>query len=366
MNDANKGRRAPGPESVIRADIRALRAYPVQHAEGMVKLDAMENPFALPRWLREQIGDAVRDAELNRYPDPHAPELKARLREVMAIPENCDILLGNGSDEIIAMVIHAAAAPGAVILSPVPTFVMYGMSSAIAKARFVGVPIAADFSLDEHAMAAAMEEHRPAVVFVSYPNNPTGNLFAEDALARLIERAPGLVVIDEAYQTFARRSFMPRLREFPNLMVMRTVSKLGLAGLRLGYAAARPEWIREIDKVRGPYNVGVLTQRVAGKVLEHHAVLEEQAVTLVAERKRLEHELAALSGVHPYPSEANFILARVRDAQAVFEGLKDRGVLIRTLHGSHPLLEQCVRFTVGTPEENSLLMRAMRDTLQGL
>ena len=358
--------RCSGPESVIRADIRAIHAYPVQHAEGLVKLDAMENPYPLPGWLREQIGQVARDTALNRYPDPQAPELKARLREVMQIPAGCDILLGNGSDEIISMAIHAVAAPGAVVMSPTPTFVMYGMSSVIAKANFVGVSIEPDFSLDAGRMAAAIEEHAPSVVFISYPNNPTGNLFADEAIVRVIEQAPGLVVIDEAYQTFARRSFMPRLVEFPNLMVMRTVSKLGLAGLRLGYAAAGPEWIREIDKVRGPYNVGELTQKVAGKILEHHRVLEDQALAVVEERGRLERALARLEGVRPYPSEANFILARVPNALGVFEGLKKRGILIRNLHGTHPLLEQCVRFTVGTPAENDAALKALRATLEGL
>jgi histidinol-phosphate aminotransferase len=351
------------PEDVIREDIRGIAAYPVQHADGMVKLDAMENPYGLPDWLRAEIARAIQEAPLNRYPDPDAPRLKARLREVMRIPEGAEILLGNGSDELIAMVINAVAGPHAVIMAPTPAFVMYKMSSIIAKARYVPVPLEADFSLDADRMIAAMQEQRPSAVFLSYPNNPTGNLFSEDAIARIIERSPGLVVIDEAYQHFSSATFMPRLMEFPNLMVMRTLSKLGLAGLRLGYAAARPEWMREIDKVRGPYNVGILPQLVGEKILEHHHVLEEQARSVVAERERMMRELAALPGVRAYPSEANFILARVPDANAVFEGLKMRGVLIRSLHGATPLLEQCVRFTVGTPAENDAALDALRQTL---
>jgi histidinol-phosphate aminotransferase len=353
-----------GPESVIREDIRAISAYPVQHAEGMVKLDAMENPYGLPQWLREEIARAVLDADLNRYPDPEAPALKSQLRRLMGIPVGAEIILGNGSDEIIAMVINAVASPGSVVMAESPSFAMYKMSSIIAKAKYVGVPVAPDFSLDAARMVEAMREHNPAAVFISYPNNPSGKLFDEGAIEQVIRHAPGLVVIDEAYQTFAKRSFMARLAEFPNLMVMRTVSKLGLAGLRLGYAAARPEWIREIDKVRGPYNVGVLTQRVAGKILEHLGVLEEQAAQIVGERARLFRELGALPGVQPFPSEANFILARVRDAAQVYEGLRGHGVLIRSLHGAHPLLEQCVRFTVGTPAENDAALAALRATLE--
>jgi histidinol-phosphate aminotransferase len=352
-----------GPKGVIREDILGISAYPVQHAEGLVKLDAMENPYGLPPWLREQIAQVVLKADLNRYPDPDAPALKAQLRQLMGIPSSAAIILGNGSDEIIAMVINAVASPGAVIMGASPSFSMYKMDAIIAKARYVGVPIADDFSLDAQRMVEAMREHRPGAVFISYPNNPTGNLFADEAIEQVIRHAPGLVVVDEAYHTFARRSFMERLSEFPNLMVMRTVSKLGLAGLRLGYAAARPDWIKEIDKVRGPYNVGVLTQLVAGKILDHHEVLEQQAAQIVSERARLFRELEAIDGVQPFPSEANFILARVHDASHVFEGLKERGVLIRTLHGAHALLDQCVRFTVGTPEENDAAIRALRETL---
>jgi histidinol-phosphate aminotransferase len=244
-----------------------------------------------------------------------------------------------------------------------PAFVMYKMSALIAKARFEAVSLAPDFSLDVPAMLAAIREHQPAVVFLAYPNNPTGNLFDDASIEAILAEAPGLVVIDEAYQTFARRSLMGRLAQFPNLMVMRTLSKLGLAGLRLGYAAARPEWMHEIDKVRGPYNVGVLTQKVACTILDHADVLQEQAQRIIAERERLHRELAALPGVEPFASEANFVLARVPDAQKVYDGLMARKVLIRTLHGGHPLLERCVRFTVGTPEENDAVLAAMKDVL---
>ncbi|OFZ72899.1 MAG: histidinol-phosphate transaminase [Betaproteobacteria bacterium RBG_16_64_9] len=355
-----------GPDSVVRADIRALSAYHVQDAAGLVKLDAMENPYSLPEWLCADIGRAVQRAPLNRYPDPDAPALKARLRRVMGIPEELGLLLGNGSDEIISMVVNAVSAPGAAVLAPTPSFVMYSMSAIIAKARWVGVPIEPDFSLSADKMLAAMREHRPAAIFISYPNNPTGNLFDEKTLETIIQEAPGLVVIDEAYQPFAGRTFMTRLQDFANLLVLRTVSKLGLAGLRLGYAVARPEWIGELDKVRGPYNVGVLTQVVADKVLEHPEVLDAQAAAIRTERERLYTELSAMKGVQVFPSAANFLLLRVPDAQKMFEGLKKRGVLVKSLHGATRLLDQCLRITIGTPEENRLLMRAFGEALSEL
>jgi histidinol-phosphate aminotransferase len=351
------------PNQVIRADIRAMSAYPVQPSAGFVKLDAMENPHRLPPWLCAEIAGVIQSAEINRYPDPDAPALKKRLREVMAVPEGCELILGNGSDEIIAIMINAVAGPDTVIMSISPTFVMFKMSTAIARAKYVGVPLEGDFSLNADRVIHAMQEHRPAIVFIAYPNNPTGNLFDDGALRRVIECAPGLVVVDEAYHVFARRSFMPVLAEYPNLVVMRTLSKLGLAGLRLGYAAARPAWIHEFDKVRGPYNVGVLTQLIAEKILTHHRVLEEQASEIIDERGKMAEALRNIPGVTSYPSVANFILLRVRDAQAVHSGLMKRGVLVRNLHGSHPLLDQCVRFTVGTSAENALLMRGFAQTL---
>ncbi len=352
-----------GPEDIIRDEIRALIAYHVPLADGMVKLDAMENPYGLPQALRRELGEAVAGAAINRYPDPAAPQLKARLRQVMAIPARYDVLLGNGSDEIIHIITQCVARPGATVLAPAPTFVMYGTYALFCGLRYVRVPLNPDFSLDVQRFLDAMAEQQPALVFLSYPNNPTGNLFSDDAIARIIANAPGLVVMDEAYHAFAGRTFMTRLAEFPNLVVLRTVSKLGLAGIRLGYAVARPEWIREFDKVRGPYNVGVLTQVVADKVLARHDVLDVQAQEIKAGRARLAARLRELPDVTAFPSDANFILVRVPDAVRLFEGLARRGVLVKNLHGSHPLLEQCLRLTIGTPGENERLLSALVETL---
>jgi len=351
------------PRNLVREEILALKAYPVAPATGMVKLDAMENPYRLPEALREEVARMVSTLPINRYPDPTAPELKARLRAVFDIPAECEILIGNGSDEIIQIVAHALARPGAALLAPEPSFVMYRMNAIYAGMRYVGVPLAADFTLDLARVLAAMREASPALVFIAYPNNPTGNLFPEDAVARIIEAAPGLVVLDEAYHVFAGRTFMKRLHEFSNLMVMRTVSKLGLAGIRLGYAAAGPDWIAELDKVRPPYNVNMMTQFVAERVLAHVAVLEKQAESIKTERESLAGRLRDLSGVEPFPSDANFILARVPDADAVCKRLRERRILVRNFHGSHPLLANCLRLTVGTPGENELMLDALSGSL---
>ena len=351
-----------GPEEIIRDDVRAMKAYAVAKADGLVKLDAMENPYGLPQALQREIAEAVSRVAVNRYPDPTAPALLRRLRETMGISPEYEILLGNGSDEIIHIIVQSVARRGAVVLAPRPSFVMFSAYAALAGLEYVGVLLRPDFTLDAQAVLQAMERHRPAVVFIAYPNNPSGNLFDEESVARVIAAAPGLVVIDEAYHAFARKTFMTRLAEFSNLVVMRTLSKLGLAGIRLGYAVGRPEWIREFDKVRSPYNVNSLTHVVAERILAHQDVLDAQSKSIVAERERLDAALRKFSRVTVFPSDANFILVRVPDAGAVFEGMRRRGVLIKNLSGL-PLLDGCVRLTIGTPEENRRCLAAFEESL---
>ncbi len=358
-----KGTVQRGPADLVREEILALKAYQVPSADGMVKLDAMENPYRLPEPLRADVGRVVATLPINRYPDPGAPELKARLRASFAIPDDCGLMIGNGSDELIQIVAHALARPGATLLAPEPSFAMYRMNAVIARLRYVGVPLNRDFRLDLARFLDAIAEHQPAVIFIAYPNNPTGNLFAAAEVERILAAAPGLVVLDEAYHVFAGHTFMGELGRFPNLMVMRTVSKLGLAGVRLGYAAAHPGWIRELDKVRPPYNVSVLTQFVAERVLAHLGALHGQAERIKAEREAMFGRLRELRGVEAFPSDANFILVRVPDADAVDAELKARKILVRNFHGSHPLLANCLRLTVGTPGENELLLSALAESV---
>jgi len=347
----------------VRPEIRALSAYHVPDASGLVKLDAMENPYAWPDALRAEWAELARALDVNRYPHPQAPALKQRLREAMGIPAAADILLGNGSDEIIQTIALALAGPDRTVLTVEPGFVMYRMIATFAGMRYCGVPLRADdFGIDLPAVREAMARHRPAVVFIAQPNNPTGNRFDEVALVEIIEAAPGLVVIDEAYAPFTDATLLPRMGEWPNLLVMRTVSKMGLAGLRLGYLAGPPAWLHELDKVRLPYNINVLTQHAAELALRHKAVLDAQTEAIRVERVRLQEALAGIEGVRPFPSEANFILLRVPAGRAgpVFDGLKARGILVKKLDGAHPLLADCVRVTVGTPDENAAFVTALR------
>lgn len=354
------------PDDLIRPEIRALSAYHVPDATGLVKLDAMENPYELPEPLAAEWAERVRSVAMNRYPDPGASALKAVLREAMEIPERQAILLGNGSDEIIQMILMAVAGPDRVVLAPEPAFVMYRMIAVFCGMRYVGVPLSPDdFALDPGAMLASIAEHRPAAVFLAYPNNPTGNLFDREVVEAIIEATPGLVVLDEAYAPFADDSFMRDLGRHDNLLVMRTVSKMGLAGLRLGYLCGAPAWLDEFEKIRLPYNIGVLTQAAARFALEHKPVFDEQAARIRAERERLLEGLRALPGIHAWDSAANFILFRTSQgrAAAVFEGLKGRGVLIKNLTGAGGMLTDCLRVTVGTPQENGCFLDALRATM---
>jgi histidinol-phosphate aminotransferase len=351
------------PERMLRQDILSLHAYHVQPSPGMVKLDAMENPYLLPENIRTEIARAVASAAINRYPDADAQGLKKKIKAVSCLPPEMDVLLGNGSDEIIQLLAMAVARPGATLMSVEPSFVMYKMIATFTGMNYVGVPLTEDFELDLAAMLEAIVRHQPALIFLAYPNNPTGNLFDAAAIVQIIEASNGLVVVDEAYYAFAADSFLPQLGRYANLLVMRTFSKLGMAGLRLGFLAGSKIWLEQLEKLRLPYNVGVLTQAVAEILLQHHEVLLQQAEQIKLDRSWLYERLVGTVDVHAYPSEANFILFRLPHAARVFEGLKQRGVLIKKLDGGHPALLDCLRVTVGTAEENELFVRALQESI---
>lgn len=353
---------------VIRNEVLAMTAYPVADATGMVKLDLMENPFGLPAALRLELSRRLADLEINRYPTPRPEGLRRAIRAAMGVPERAQILLGNGSDELISIISVALARPGAKVVSLLPSFVMYEASARLAGLAFHGVPLRSDFSLDVPAMLAAIAQHAPALIYVAYPNNPTGTLYPRGAIEAILAAAPGLVVVDEAYQAFAPDSFMSDAGRIENLLVMRTLSKSGLAGARLGYLAGPMQWIEQFDKVRPPFNVNMFTQCFVEFVLDHRDILDEQAARLRTERERLHAALAALPDVTVFPSAANFLLFRIESsdpnaATGVFEGLKQHKVLIKNLSRAHPLLANCLRVTVSFPEENALFLAALLASL---
>lgn len=353
----------------IRPVIKSIQGYHVPDADGLLKLDAMENPYPLPMDLQAKLQTKLASAALNRYPDPSATRLRNKLRETMQVPHDKSIVLGNGSDELIQMLAMAIAEDDVCLMSFDPGFVMYKMISDFVGIKYVGVSLRNDFSLDIDATREAIKKHQPALIFIAYPNNPSANCYNEKDIEEIISIAPGLVVLDEAYHPFAQTSYMHRLVDFDNLLVMRTVSKMGLAGLRLGLLCGHPEIIAEIDKIRLPYNVNVLTQVAAEFVLDNVDVLDKQAKQIREERVVLFKKMNAISGIEVFPSQANFILFRILNesdnptgagrANEVFERIKASGVLIKNMRADNGLLKNCLRVTVGTPDENRAFVNAL-------
>ena len=352
----------------IRQDVTSSAGYAIQPSAGMVKLDAMENPFGLPPALRRALGERLAEVAINRYPI-NKGEVAAALAQHFGVPAGCKLIVGNGSDELIdllSVACHHPQWPVATVLAPLPGFVMYEMSARLRGLKFVGVPLTPSFELDEAAMLAAIERERPALTYIAYPNNPTGNLFDERIVQKIVDAVgaqDGLVVFDEAYQPFSSRTWMPKLATHEHVLVLRTLSKFGLASVRMGYLVGAAALIEQIDKVSPPYNVSGLNAAATLFALEHAEVFAEQAAVLRRERERLMALLHDIPGVKAFPSEANMILVRVPDSKRAFEGMKQRKVLVKHIAGLHPLLANCLRLTVGTPEENTLMIDALKASL---
>ncbi len=361
----------------IRQDVQSMHAYAIQDSVDMVKLDAMENPHRLPTDLQEALGKRLGALALNRYPDGRVNDLRHALAAHANMPDGFDIMLGNGSDELISLLAMAcdvahdpATGKKPVILAPLPGFVMYAMSAALQGLDFVGIALTADFELDTPAMLAAIAEHQPAIVYLAYPNNPTANLWDPLAMAQVVAAARdvgSLVVLDEAYQPFSSRTYLDVMRAQPaehaHVLLMRTMSKFGLAGVRIGYMMGQAALVAEINKVRPPYNISVLNYECALFALEHADVFARQAADLRAQRTRLLHALRGMPGIKAWDSDANMVLIRTDDAQKVFDGLKVRGVLVKNVSKMHPLLANCLRLTVGTADENTQMLAALQESL---
>jgi histidinol-phosphate aminotransferase len=376
-------------ERRIRQDVQSMHAYAIQDSKGMVKLDAMENPHPLPAALQTALGQRLGALALNRYPDGRVDDLRQALAAYAGMPEGFDIMLGNGSDELISLLTMACDLPPCapnypatgkppVVLAPTPGFVMYAVSAQLQGLPFVGVPLTPDFCLDVPAMVQAIEKHQPAIVYLAYPNNPTANLWDQADMAQVVNAAAqtgSLVVIDEAYQPFSSRTYLDVIRAHPganaHVLLMRTLSKFGLAGVRIGYLMGPAALIAQVNKVRPPYNISVLNYECALFALENKEAFAAQALDICAQRAILLVALRALPGIKAWDSDANMILLRVQaegapegdKAQKVFDGLKARGVLVKNVSKMHPLLAQCLRVTVGTADENTRLLTALTETL---
>lgn len=345
-------------EKWLRADIRAINAYHVPSANKMVKLDAMESPFALPDELIEQYLAYLADAQLNRYPSPSADELNQTLRDLMNIPDDFGVLLGNGSDELIRL-LALACETNDTILSVEPSFVMYDMIAKFTRLNYQGVALTQDYQLDLSKMLEAIDTHKPKLIFIAYPNNPTGNTFDRKSIEMIIRATDAMVILDEAYYAYAGDSFLMDIKKYPNLVVLRTVSKIGFAGLRLGLLIGAQSTVVELDKLRLPYNINILTQVSANFLLKEKTEIDQNAAIIIEQRQQLLSDLGAIVDLTVYPSQANFILFKALRAQALFDFLKENGILIKNLCGA-PNLTDCLRVTVGDHEQNQLFLQAVK------
>ena len=363
-------------KKLVKPNVLKLKAYNAKEIPCKIKLDANESPYSAfsvqsphsPQRTRLSAG-ATRRGErsafsvekifqtLNRYPDPEAKTLKGIIaKNIKLKPDN--ILLGNGSDELIYYLITTFGGP---VLYPVPTFSMYGIISQALGEKGIAIKLDNEFDLNPDKILTAIKKLKPKLIFLSSPNNPTGNCFSSDKILKIIEISKGIVVVDEAYQPFSsERGFLPLLRDYKNLVIMRTLSKIGLAGLRVGFLIADAGIIKEVNKVRLPFNVNLLSQAIAAKALKNKRMMGRYISTIVSERERFFDELSEIKGIKPYPTEANFILFKVNNSDKAYDRLLKKGVLVRNMRG---VVDGCLRVTVGTPEENTAFLKALREIL---
>ncbi len=341
---------------LVRPSIRALAAYNVDETRVRIKLDAMENPFPLPAQVSDEVAKAVRRAMVNRYPDPAADRLKKAIASIWNMQPD-RMILGNGSDELIQNIVIAFGGP---VLTPAPSFAMYDITPRALSQDVVAVPLTREFDLDAGAVIRKAKQSKARVIFLACPNNPTGVRYSDEEVRKVLDGTNAAVVIDEAYFSFSGRTWLPKLKRHPNMIILRTLSKIGLAGLRIGVLTASPAVVAELNKVRLPYNINVLSQAAALTALRYWSVLDRQIGLVISERRRLHQALLRMPGVTPYPSETNFLLLWLEgDATAAFKTLRERGILVKNLDRPGPL-RSCLRVTVGTPEENRVFLKELK------
>lgn len=346
-------------EQWLRSDIKNIDAYHVPVSKDMIKLDAMESPFGVPEDLKVEFLKCIEQSEVNRYPEADPSPLKDTLRSLMDIPDEFGILLGNGSDELIQL-LALACSKDDLIMSFEPSFVMYELVSKYVNLEYFGVQLDSNFDINLSDALLIIEREKPKIIFIAYPNNPTGNCFDYDAIIEIIKSTNSMVILDEAYYAYSDKSFLSEISNFPNLLVLRTISKIGFAGLRLGLLIGDQEAIAQLNKLRLPYNINALTQTSANFLLQDKQRIINNAQIIIEERRRLSHELSLFSKFKVYPSQTNFILVHSEDAHSLHTALKENGILIKGFpKGSK--LSDFIRISVSEPVENNILIDAIRN-----
>ncbi|MBC8286606.1 MAG: histidinol-phosphate transaminase [Nitrospinae bacterium] len=344
---------------LVRDKIKGLKAYQVENLNEGTKLHANENPYPPSPKLLKKIFQRLDELELNRYPDPDCRNLKQAIaNKTGALTEQ--IIIGNGSDELIQYLMQVLCDEGDTIAFPDPTFAMYGITAQCLGLNPVSFPLNDNWDFEAQPALEVLAKHKARLVFISYPNNPTGNCFSEQAIQQVIEQFEGIVVLDEAYHDFAGKSFFKQMENHNNLVILRSLSKIGLAGLRIGYGIFPSMLAEQVNKVRLPYNSNTLSQWVATELLNDFTHVQNQIHSIVEERNRLMHELSKLPAIIAYPSNSNFILFQAPNGgEKLFNDLKENGTLLRNLN-SHPRLKNCLRVTIGTKLENDQFLEQLR------
>ena len=348
-------------EQIIRPDILKMSAYHVANLpNNCVKLDAMESPYELPDELKQELAQNLSNAPIRLYPNIATDSVIPQLKQVFAIPKNAEVALGNGSDELIQFITLLVASPNAKVMAIEPTFVMYRRNAELFGAKYIGVNTCEDFSLDIDYVIEQIKQHQPQLIFIAYPNNPTGIRYEKSDIEKIINTATGLVVIDEAYGSFSSDSWISQAGQIENLLVLRTFSKIGFAGLRVGYVSGCLKIIEQLRKILPPYNMNQLGLAAVKFALQHKEWIDNNINKLKMEREILFAALEDIENIKVFASEANFLTVRVPNAQVCFDTLLESGFLIKNLHNAHPMLANCVRITIGKPEDNAAILKIFR------
>ncbi|QMU56414.1 MAG: histidinol-phosphate transaminase [Candidatus Mycalebacterium zealandia] len=350
----------------VSPSVRALSAYDSSRPRRRIKLDGNESPFSLSGELRSEIARVAENLPLNRYPDPNCEWLKKAVSERTGT-DSSGIVFGNGSDELIQILIAAFCGESETVLVPAPTFSMYALTAQVLGKKVVKENLTPDFDINPEAMLAAMNAHNPDIVFLASPNSPTGNLLSPGKVEAVIAGAPGIVVVDEAYFSFCGKTHVALMKKYENLAVMRTFSKIGFAALRLGALFMNPELAAQAEKVRLPYNINSFTQAAARVFFENPGVFEENINIIKSEREKMFQTLGSIDAIKVFPSAANFFLIQFNGAKTageVHRALIEKDILTRNFPDTD--MADCLRVTIGLPEENREFEESLRAIISGL
>jgi histidinol-phosphate aminotransferase len=345
---------------LVAKEIFEQSGYIAPELTGAIKMDANENPFTIGEPLKKKLQEEMGRVDLNRYPAAGAPELRERFARYYGVKKNM-IMLGNGSDELIQTLCMTLKGRIKGVLIPVPTFSMYKIIAVNTGNKVVEVPLDKNFDLDVDAIIGSIKDNFPALIFLSCPNSPTGNLFSRKKIEAIIKKTPGAVVIDEAYASFSGQSLLSLLKKYDNVIFLNTLSKLGMASIRLGFLIGNPEIIDQLDKVRLPYNVNSLSQIAAGFFLDYEAEFSKQIGEITQRREELSLGLKDIKWIKPYPSRANFIFFSCAfDSNRIYNKLVAEGVVVKNLN-IPPRMPHCMRVTVGNKKENEAFLKALKN-----